>query len=132
MKNISLLLILLITSFAGHATDKIVKEYLGTYKTAGESGCSMTMIVTAQGDTYHYKIKTSAKVREGRLEVTKMGDEIYFRFIGLLGVKPKTVIEGQYIDKQIVIQNDGNAMNKFLNFKECDEKYIEFSKTENK
>ena len=132
MKNISLLLILLITSFAGHATDKIVKEYLGTYKTAGESGCSMTMIITAQGDTYHYKIKTSTKVREGRLEVTKMGDEIYFRFIGLLGVKPKTVIEGQYIDKQIVIQNDGNTMNKFLNFKECDEKYIEFSKTETK
>ena len=132
MKTISLLLIFFITSFAGHATEKVAKEYLGTYKTAGESGCSMTIIITAQGDTYHYKIKTSAKVREGRLEVTKMGDEIYFRFSGLLGAKPKTVIEGQYIDKQIVIQNDGNTMNKFLNFKECDEKYIEFSKTEAK
>jgi len=128
MKNISLLLVLFITSFVGHATEKIVKEYLGTYKTAGESGCSMTIIITSQGDNYHYKFKTSAKVREGRLEVIKMGDEIYFKFIGLLGAKPKTVIEGQYIDKQIVIQNDGNAMNKFLNFKECDEKYIEFSK----
>jgi len=132
MKTISLLLILFIFSFAGNATDKIVKEYLGTYKTAGESGCSMTMIITAQGDTYHYKIKTSTRLREGRLEVTKMGDEIYFRFIGLLGAKPKTVIEGQYIDKQIVIQNDGNAMNKFLNFKECDVKYIEFSKNKTK
>ena len=66
------------------------------------------------------------------MEITKIEQEVYLKFTGLLGTEPKDEIEGQYIDKTIVIQNYGSSMNQYLNFSECDIKYLEFFKIENK
>jgi len=125
MRNVLLILTLFIFSSCGQANKKAVQEYDGTYKTTDSTGCSMEVVITSQSDGYHFKIKTTTKEQEGLLAVTKTDTEVYLRFTGLLGAEPKDEIEGQYIDHKIVIQNYGSSMNEYLNFSECDQKYIE-------
>jgi hypothetical protein len=43
-------------------------------------------------------------------------------------IKPKDQIEKLYANHKITIQNDGNAMNPYTNFGECDLKYIVLEK----
>jgi hypothetical protein len=138
MRNISLIMLLLLIMTSGQANSKEIKnrpvdnrklqEYVGTYKTNDEKSCSIDLTITLKTDGLHYKIKTKTRNKEGRIKITKMGKEIYINFIGLRGDKPKNQIEGLYEDHQITIQNDGNAMNRYTNFGECDLKYIVLEK----
>ena len=133
MKNSLLILTLFIISSCGQTKKKDIQtEYTGTYKTDTAKDCVIELIITSQSDGYHYKIKTSTREQEGLLEITKIEQEVYLKFIGLLGTEPKDEIEGQYTNKTIVIQNYGNSMNQYLNFSECDIKYLELLKIENK
>ena len=135
-QNILLIMILFSISICGPLFGQVKKsvnhEYIGTYKTNDPQSCPMEITITYQSDGYHYKIVTSAKKKEGRVKITKMDKEIYMSFVGLLGKQPKTVVEGQYMDNSIVIQNYGNAMNKYLVFSECDAKYIELLRVHKK
>ena len=133
MRNIFLILVLFIISSCGQAKKKdIVEDYSGTYKTDASKGCAIELIITKQTDGYHYKIKTSTRNQEGLLEVAKIDQDVYFRFNGLLGIEPKDEIEVQYTNNTIVIQNYGSSMNQYLNFSECDIKYLELLKIKNK
>lgn len=142
MRNISLIMLLLIIILCRQANSKEIKvrpvdnkklrEYVGTYKSDDEKSCPMVVTITLQAGGLHYKIKTKSRNKEGRIKITKMGDEIYVNFIGLRGDKPKDQIEGLYEDHKITIQNDGNAINPYTNFSECDLKYIVLEKIENK
>ena len=133
LKIILLIVTLFFVTSCGQATKKDIQEnYIGTYKTDAAKGCAIELIVTKQSDGYHYKIKTSAREQEGNLEITKIEQDVYLRFDGLLGIEPKDEIEGQYINKTIVIQNYGSSMNQYLNFSECDIKYLELLKVETK
>jgi hypothetical protein len=133
MRNILLILTLFILSSCGQAKKKDIQEdYTGTYKTDAAKGCAIELIVTKQNDGYHYKIKTSVRVQEGLLEVAKIDQDVYFRFNGLLGTEPKDEIEGQYTNDTIIIQNYGSSMNQYLNFSECDIKFLELLKIKNK
>ena len=125
MKNVLLILTLLIISSCGQSKKKEVQQYDGTYKTDTAKGCLIELIITSQPDGYHYKIKTSLREQEGLLAITKSEEEVYLTFTGLLGTEPKDEIEGQYIGHKIVIQNFGSSMNQYLNFSECDIKYLE-------
>ena len=125
MKNVLLILTLLIISSCGQTKKKEVQKYDGTYKTDTAKGCLIELIITSQPDGYHYKIKTSLREQEGLLAITKSEEEVYLTFTGLLGTEPKDEIEGQYIGHKIVIQNFGSSMNQYLNFSECDIKYLE-------
>jgi len=136
MKTISLFIIVLIMAACGQtktdapADQTVTKDtlgYSGVYKT-NDAACPMDITISFVNNAYHYKIKTSKKEQEGQLDVTKSGEEVYFDFIGLHGSDPKNNISGQFMDNKIVIQNDGNAMNAYTNFSECDMKYIELSK----
>ena len=108
--------------------NKKLQEYVGTYKTDDVKSCSIDLTITLKTDGLHYKIKTKTRNKEGRIKITKMGEETYVNFIGLRGDKPKDQIEGLYEDHKITIQNDGNAMNPYTNFGECDLKYIVLEK----
>lgn len=131
MKIILLIITLFIVSSCGQATKKDIQdEYAGTYKTEAAKGCAIELIVTKKSDGYHYKINTSAREQEGILQISKTEQDVFLRFDGLLGTEPKVEIEGQYIDKTIVIQNYGSSMNQYLNFSECDIKYLELLKVE--
>lgn len=133
MRNILLILVLFILSSCAQPRKKVIQdEYIGTYKTDTAKGCAINLIVTKKSDGYHYKIKTSARDQEGLLEITKIEQNVYLKFVGLLGVEPKDEIEGQFTKNSIVIQNYGNSMNEYLNFDECDIKYLELLKLENK
>ena len=130
--NISLIMLFFIVSSCGQVNKKNLQEYSGTYKTNDEKSCPIEVIITSQNDGYRYKIKTSAREKEGRLEITKTGKEVYLKFIGLPGTKPNDEIEGQFINNTIAIQNYGNSMNEYIQFGECDSKYFELLKIENK
>lgn len=142
MKNISLIILLLIVFSCGPANSKEIKvrpvdnkklqEYVGTYKTDDEKSCSMVLTITLQTNGLHYKIKTRSRNKEGRIKITKIGEEVYVNFVGLRGEKLKDEIEGVYEDHKITIQNYGNAMNRYTNFSECDLKYIVLEKIEKK
>ncbi|HEY5591041.1 MAG TPA: hypothetical protein VIK55_08485 [Paludibacter sp.] len=125
MKNVLLILALFMIASCGQPRKKEIQQYDGTYKTDTAKGCLIVLIITSHPDGYHYKIKTSLREQEGYLAVTKSEDAVYLTFTGLLGTEPKDEIEGQYIDDKIVIQNYGSSMNQYLNFSECDIKYLE-------
>lgn len=137
LRIISLALIALIITACGQttktetpATQTVCKDtlgYSGTYKT-NDNSCPIEITITYVNNVYHYKIKTSKKDQEGNLDITKSGEEIYFDFEGLHGSDSKNNISGQFMDNKIVIQNDGNAMNAYTNFSECDVKFIELLK----
>ncbi len=144
MRIITLLMIVLISASCGQtkkadtpaetpavqtANKKDVKEYVGTYKTNDKS-CPIEITITSQNDKYHYKIKTSTKEQEGGIDITKSNNEVYFDFIGLHGSDKKANISGQYMDNKIVIQNEGNSMNAYTNFGDCDMKFIELSRSD--
>jgi len=119
-----LLVLFAVTSFA-QAPKKGDQKYVGTYKTQDPKSCPIALTITSKSDGYHYAIKIKNKSQEGRLKVSKIKDEVYLAFVGLVAKKPKYEVEGQYIDNAVVIQNEGNAMNKYTIFGECDVKYIE-------
>jgi len=125
MKNVLLILALFIIASCGQPTKKVIREYAGTYKTDTAKGCLIALIISLKPDGYHYKIKTSIREQEGLLAINESEKGVYFKFIGLLGTEPKDEIEGKYVDHRIVIQNYGNSMNEYLNFSECDIKYLE-------
>jgi len=129
MKNILLILALFIIASCGQPKKKEIQQYEGTYKTDTAKGCLIGLIITSQPDGYHYKIKTSLREQEGLLAITKTEEAVYLTFTGLLGTEPKDEIEGQYIGDKIVIQNYGSSMNQYLNFSECDIKYLELIRT---
>ena len=125
MKNVLLILTILIIASCGQPKKKAIQQYDGTYKTDVTKGCLIELIISLKLDGYHYKIKTSIRDQEGFLAINESEEGVYFKFIGLLGTEPQDEIEGKYIDHKIVIQNFGNSMNQYLNFSECDTKYLE-------
>jgi len=127
-KSILPLMVLLAISSFGQAPKKIDLKYIGTYKTEDPKTCPISLTITSKSDGFHYAIKIKNKIQEGHLKVSKIKDEVYLNFEGLVAKKPKYEVEGQYIDNAVVIQNEGNAMNKFTIFGECDDKYIELKK----
>lgn len=127
-RSILPLLVLFAFSSFGQAPKKTDLKYVGTYKAADQKICPIALTITSKSDGYHYAIKIKNKVQEGRLKVSKIKDEVYLAFVGLIAKKPKYEVEGQYIDNSVVIQNEGNAMNKYTIFSECDDKYIELKK----
>jgi hypothetical protein len=127
-RSILPLLILFVFSSFGQSLKKADQKYVGIYKTEDPKTCPIALTITSKGDGYHYAIKIRNKIQEGRLKVSKIKDEVYLNFVGLVAKKPKYEVEGQYIDNSVVIQNEGNAMNKFTIFGACDAKYIELKK----
>jgi len=127
-RSILPLLILFAFSSFGQTTKKVDQKYVGIYKTEDPKSCPIALTIISKIDGYHYTIKIKSKVLEGRLKISKIKDEVYLSFVGLIAKKPKYEVEGQYIDNNVVIQNEGNAMNKFTIFGACDDKYIELKK----
>ena len=127
-RSILPLLVLFAISSIGQVPKKADLKYVGTYRTEDQKTCPVALTITSKSDGYHYAIKIKNKVQVGRLKISKTKDEVYLNFIGLIAKKPKYEVEGQYIDNAVVIQNEGNAMNKFTIFGECDDKYIELKK----
>jgi len=128
---------------------KITQQNItGLYKAEpieeGGESCGLSVLITKVNGRYFYNLKINGKNRKGRVEITK-GDkagETYINFTGIkwaeyegdvskLGddderpsLKLPVGIDGVLQGKEITIQNYGNAMNYYVKFAGCEEKFI--------
>jgi hypothetical protein len=96
------------------------KQYLGTY-TADKSVCDLQIQLMDQGGKLTFQSGGVA----GTVNITKDSSDTYLTFVGLKGASPKVDVEGAFQVDKVVIQNDGNAMNPYTRFEQCDVKYLE-------
>lgn len=105
-------------------------DYSGVYKTSAESQCQLSITITKQGQDFNYQLVYNNKTYTGKVIIEKQENEIYFSLDGKIEENEAKSVGGQFIDGKIMIQNYGNAMNEFQLFKTCDEKYLEFTKSQ--
>lgn len=84
----------------------------GTYRTAHED-CDI--LIRLNEDASYQMILQGTDSLRGIYDIVSSGDEIYIDF---------DEISGLYFNDTILIQNYGNAMNEYIHFDFCDEKYI--------
>jgi len=96
------------------------KQYVGTY-TADKSVCDLQIQLMDQGG----KLAFQSGSATGTVNITKDSSDTYLTFVGLKGASPKVDVEGAFQGDKVVIQNDGNAMNPYTRFEQCDVKYLE-------
>ena len=78
------------------------------------------IVISKKEKQYFYTIFDKKKtITKGKAIVTNNKEYISI-MLGLIG--------GIFSDKNIQIQNYGNAMNEFIHFTQCDEKYLTFEK----
>jgi len=99
-------------------------DYSGTYNMVDKTICDLSIIIQKNGNDLSYKIDKS----EGKVEIIKQENEVYLKFVAINGVSPKGDVEAKYENETLLIQNEGNAMNQYTNFKKCDAKYLELKK----
>ena len=126
MKNLSIILVVIITISCSYVNQSQARNYNGKYKSDDPNACPIEIKITKNA----YVFKLNDKIQKGKLEIKVKNQQVYFTFIGLKGSDPKIDIEGQLMDGAIFIQNTGNAMNPFTRFSECDVKYIQLIKNE--
>jgi hypothetical protein len=104
-------------------------DYSGVYKVSDENSCKLSITIIKEGQDYNYGILGEKLDYSGKLIVENIEDDIYFTFDGQIAEnKPKSV-SAKFVDGSIMIQNYGNSMNKYNYFKQCEEKYLEFKKS---
>lgn len=99
-------------------------DYSGIYTITDKKVCDLTIEIQKNGDKFTY---VSGKTK-GNIEVLKDENEVYLKLIAINGVSPKGDVEAKYENQTLIIQNEGNAMNEYTNFKQCDAKYLELKK----
>jgi len=104
---LSVLFLILSCKNSTKLKDKIFKPY----------GSSCDIYIYIYGDSL-FSIKEQGNIKlKGKLKKTFEDDLTYYYF-GSFG--------GMYYNDTLDIQNYGNAMNQFIHFESCDEKYIHF------
>ncbi|MFT3702024.1 MAG: hypothetical protein QM802_06630 [Agriterribacter sp.] len=98
--------------------------------TTNTERCPVQFRITKSKGEYFYLLQTDTRKVNGKVHFSRPIDEksIYIIFEGLLCAEGCSYVEGMLSENEIVIQNYGNAMNEYLRFKECGEKYITLSK----
>lgn len=122
-------------------------KLLGEYKNANGTSCSFSLSVSQKEGEYFYHIQTEKRLLNGKVHFYRSLDDqqIYIIFKGIKWAEnegpldedgePKTQdlklptdIEGLLSEKEIQIQNTGNAMNSYVKFDDCGDKYISLVK----
>jgi len=102
-------------------------DYSGTYK-ADEPACTISITLSKSGEQYTYSIAEDKKQYTGNLSIEDSNGDIYFTFGSEIGENKAGSLSAKYEENTLTIQNYGNAMNEFHFFKQCDLKYIVFTK----
>lgn len=127
-------------------TIPMLPNYLiGNYQVDEQDKCALSMIISKSKGEYHYHFKSSTRNINGKVTFSRSLDEklVYINFHGIdwdedSGDVTKsddeessskndslpTVVQGLLSDGGVVIQNTGNAMNRYVKIAECDLKYI--------
>jgi len=133
----------------------IVPAIEGVYKAAvaewdESQPCRLTIEIIKKMDKYSYKLTLAGKVKRGAITISKSDDLKQFTcMLTLQGIKwasydgdisreddehpakkmkiPTDVTLG-FINNELAFQNDGNAMNAYTVFAECDQKFVHLKK----
>lgn len=100
-------------------------DYSGTYSIVDKTVCELTILIQKNGNDLTYKLDNT----EGKVEIIKQDSDVYLKLVAVNGASPKGDVEAKYENETLLIQNEGNAMNQYTNFKKCDAKYLELKKT---
>ncbi|OKS85183.1 hypothetical protein [Mucilaginibacter polytrichastri] len=147
-KRTLIIFVALLFSFCCVNAKSTQQNITGFYKAEpleeGGTSCDLSVLITKANGQYFYNLKINGKSRKGRVKITK-GDkagETYINFTGIkwaeyegdvskLGddderpsLKLPVGIDGVLQGKEITIQNYGNAMNYYVKFFGCEEKFI--------
>lgn len=119
MKIYYLLFIFLLMSCTGDNN-----TFMGFYSLSDKSACSKDLAIKLNGNDFVFLEKAqendlSTQLAHGHFTINRMDDKTYLKM---------NEIEGMYQDDAIIIQNYGNAMNKYSYFDSCDAKYLYFKK----
>ncbi len=104
------------------------KDYSGRYEATGKNDCKLVLLI----DGLKYEAKTNKRTQSGTIKVVKENTDTFFLFQGLLGDDRGKDIQGKYEDETIIIQNYGNSMNPYTRIGECEGKYLQLKKINNK
>ncbi|MEI6347297.1 MAG: hypothetical protein WCP69_05050 [Bacteroidota bacterium] len=99
-------------------------DYSGTYSITDKSVCDLTIEIQKKDTNFTY---TSGKTK-GNIEIIKQENEVYLNLLAINGKSPKGDVEAKYENETLLIQNEGNSMNKYTNFSKCDAKYLELKR----
>jgi hypothetical protein len=99
-------------------------DYSGKYVMTDKSVCDLVIEIQKKDNNFTY---SSEKVK-GNIEIINQDKEVYLKFIAINGKSPKGDVEAKYENETLLIQNEGNAMNKFTIFNKCDAKYLELKR----
>ncbi|MDD4604438.1 MAG: hypothetical protein PHF97_11615 [Bacteroidales bacterium] len=136
--------------------DPLPSKIEGIYKTLAkdeETGddtpCELSITITKNEGAYYYHLKTNMRDVNGKVSFDRdiEAKETYITFEGIKwaeyegdvsnkkaekktnGSKDIPVgIDGLFTESEITIQNDGNSMNYYVKFNECDRKFIRLLK----
>ena len=93
---------------------------LGLYVLKSCENLRFKIVISKKENQYLYKIFDNKKtIAKGKSTITKNKEYVSI-MLGLIG--------GIFSGSDIQIQNYGNAMNEFIHFTQCDEKYLTFVK----
>jgi len=118
---------------------------IGNYQVDEQDQCALSVTISKSKGQYRYHFYSSTRNLNGKITFSRSLDEklVYIDFHGVewdenSGDVTKdnneesfsgneqlpTVVQGLLSDGEIVIQNTGNAMNRYVKIGECDLKYI--------
>ncbi len=118
---------------------------IGNYQVDEDDKCALSITISKSKGGYHYHFKSATRNLNGKVTFSRSLDEnlVYVDFHGIewdedSGDVTKnddgesssendnlpTVVQGLLSDGEILIQNTGNAMNRYVKIGECDLKYI--------
>ena len=104
-------------------------EFLGEFSVTPHVECALKVTVYQENDELKYHLSSSKRDAKGLLTV-EVGNDTYLIFNGLKGDYPADTVEAVMQDGVLIIQNTGNAMNQYIRFNECDQKYLRLAKGE--
>jgi len=99
-------------------------DYTGTYHIVDKTSCDISIVIKKSGNYLTYK---SGNV-EGKVEIIVEDKDTYLNFMAINGKSPEGDCEAKYENESLMIQNEGNSMNQYNHFKQCDAKYLELKK----
>ncbi len=98
--------------------ETLCDSILGTYVLESCENSRFKLVINKKIKQYFYIILDKKKViAKGKAKITNNKEYVSI-MLGLIG--------GIFSGKDIQIQNYGNAMNEFIHFTQCDEKYLTF------
>lgn len=118
------------------------KNLVSTYVTI-ENDCAISINISKIKNEYFYHFKSKARTLKGKVTFSRSLDEnlVYINFNGIEWAENSgdvtdgeenapskdylpTVVQGLLNEGEIIIQNYGNALNRYVKLDDCGEKYI--------